>query len=319
MAESFQEISPSDFPDLYRSGYSINGITKLCGHSYGKVRKELLGQGVRLRTRSEAGSLLYRQGYRIGNVYSPYEIPSSSRTLTPSKIRLLIMMLTEGYIYRYQVGFTNNLQYLRRRFGALVNQVYGVRAHETGNVVRLSYVQVAEDLKSYNIKNGIPEEMMTTITSSRKLTSQVLRIFADTEGSAIVSVRRTKYHKYTVESYLFVASQNAMITKQVAELLLHLGIHAHVTRNGVRISGLAALRSFAKQAGFSKEALVVRKKNRTGLWYGHQKAILLQLMLRIYQEQLNKRQHSCEGLFANCFTRDSVIRILRKWYDELAS
>jgi hypothetical protein len=68
---------------------------------------------------------------------------------------------------------------------------------------------------------------------------------------------------------------------------------------------------------FSSGVRVIRKKADYGLWYHYEKASLLKLLIRIYDEQKTKRNRGAHlGVFTNCRTKEQVIKILNSWYNE---
>lgn len=93
---------------------------------------------------------------------------------------------------------------------------------------------------------------------------------------------------------------------------------SHPEKDGVAIMDEDSLRIFAQQVGFSPGIKVMRKKAGHGLWYGCDKATLLRLLIRVYDEQIESgRGGRHEGVFRNCIKADDVMKILNVWYGEL--
>ena len=322
MAETFEEISPADHMTLYDEGYSINEIAKIMHCSYTCARNILLKNGVKLRTKREAFAALMSRHPEWREQFSArvcHKIPFRSHRLSQQKIKLLILILTEGYICENKVQFTNNHTLLLDRFSTFIKRVYKVNVRRGGNVAYVFSKELTDDLNAYNIKEKIPDEVMHEILKSRSFTKEVLRLFADTEGAVIISIRKA-INNYTVgDRRIVIASTNDIVKKQLLILFKSLGIKAHEGKVGVLITDELSLRSFALQVGFSLGMRVIRKKGDHGVWYGYEKATLLRLLVWICNEQIKRGRGygRHEGVFRNCKTAEEVFKILRLWYNEL--
>ena len=317
-ATTFEEISASDCASLYNQGYSISELRAASGYSYTRMRNMLLKSGVKLRTKKEAAKSMINRHPEWKNQFLKYTLTQESRLLSDAKTKLLFLIFTEGCIHKSKVQFTNNEGILRDSFSVLMRQVYGVETKTTNrNVAYVSSVEIARDLAAYNMKTLIPEEIMCKLLQSQKLTSDVLRIFADTEGSVIISVRKGPRNYTVADRRVVIACTNENVKLQLVKLLKPLGIIGHVNQVGVLVMDENSLRKFDQQVGFSSGVKVVRKKAGYGLWYNYEKASLLKLLIRIYNEQKTKGNRGLHlGVFRNCKTKDEVIEILRSWYNE---
>lgn len=320
MAVTFEETSPIDFATLYDKGYSINDLAKIMHCSYTRARNILLKSGIKLRTKKEAFAVLMRRHPEWREQFVKYKITSESRRLSKQKIKLLILILTEGCIWKNRVQFTNNHIFVRDLFSELVREIYNVDGVRTrGNVAYIEAKEIADDLRAYDIKRMIPNEVMNEILRSPSLTKEVLRLFADTEGAVIISIRRTP-RNYTVgDRRVVIALTNQIVKRQVIRLFKSLKIAAKEDKCGVSITNEGSLRLFALKISFSPGIRVVRKKAGHGIWYGYEKAILLRLLVRIYDEQIKRGRGAGrhEGVFRDCKTADDVFKILNSWYNKL--
>jgi len=315
---TFEEISASDYVSLYNQGYSINELKKIMDCSYTYTRNMLLKSGAKLRTRKEAFINMISRHPEWKKQFLKYVISPESRQLSDSKIKLLFLLFTEGCIWKSKVQFTNNQAILRDFFSALMKEVYNIDTKTNDNVTYVHSIEIANDLRTYNIKEMIPEEVMCKLLKSPQLTKEVLRIFADTEGSVIISVRKAP-RNYTVgDRRIVIACTNDIVKSQLITLLKSLEITARPGKDGVLITNEHSLREFAQQIGFSHGIKVLRKKAGYGIWYMHEKATLVRLLIRIYDEQINKgRGGKHLGVFQNCKNKEDVLKILDFWYNEL--
>jgi hypothetical protein len=315
---TFEEISAADYVSLYNQGYSINELAKIMGCSYAHVRSVLLKNGATLRTRKEAFINMVSRHPEWRKQFLKYAIPSESRQLSSSKIKLLFLLYTEGCIWKNKVQFTNNQAILRDLFSTLMKEVYNVNTKTYGNVTNIHSINIANDLRTYNIKEAIPKEVMYKLLQSPQLTKEVLRIFADTEGSVIISIRNAP-RNYTVgDRRIVIACTNAIVKSQLITLLKSLRITGRQGKDGVLIANERSLREFAQQISFSSGIKVIRKKAGHGVWYMYEKATLVRLLIRIYDEQIKKgRGGKHLGVFRNCKNKKGVMKILNSWYNEL--
>lgn len=318
MAQTFEEINAVDWGSLYNQGYSINELAKIIGCSYSHMRNVLLKNGATLRTRREGLISMISRHPEWRKQFLKYVIPLESRQLSNSKIKLLFLVFTEGCIWKNKVQFTNNQAILRGLFSNLMEEVYNVNTKTCGNVTYIHSIEIANDLRTYNIKKAIPEEVMRKLLHSPQLTKEVLRIFADTEGSVIICVRKAP-RNYTVgDRRVVIACTNAIVKAQLITLLKSLRITGHTRKYGVLITDERSLREFAQQIGFSPRIKVIRKKAGHGIWYMHEKTTLLRLLIRTYDEQIKKGRWGRHlGVFRNCKNKKEVMKILHSWYNEL--
>ena len=315
---TFEEISASDYVSLYNQGYSINELREAVGCSYSRMRNMLLRSGARLRTRKEAFRSMISRHPEWKKQLLKYIISPESRQLSDLKIKLLLLLFTEGCIWKSKVQFTNNEAILRDFFSMLMKEIYNVNAKTNDNVTYINSIEVANDLRTYNIKEAIPEEVMWKLLKSPQLTREVLRIFADTEGSVTISVRKAPRNYTVTDRRIAIACTNTTVKSQLVTLLKSLRITARLGKDGVLISNEHSLREFAQQVGFSSGIKVIRKKSGYGIWYKCEKAAVLRLLICTYDEQKTKGRHGRHlGVFRNCKKKKQVIKILHSWYDEL--
>lgn len=318
MAQTFEEISIADCVSLYNQGYSINELAKIMGCSYSHMRNILLENGVTLRTRKEGLINMISRHPEWRKQFLKYTVPPKSRQLSNSKIKLLFLLFTEGCIWKNKVQFTNNQAILRDLFSTLMKEVYNVNTKTHDNVTYIHSIEIADDLRTYDIKKAIPEEVMCKLLQSPQLMKEVLRIFADTEGSVIICVRKAP-RNYTVgDRRIVIACTNTIVKSQLITLLKSLRITAHLRKYGVLITDERSLREFAQQVGFSPRIKVIRKKAGHGIWYMYEKATLLRLLVRTYDEQIKRGRGGRHlGVFRNCKNKKEVMKILHSWYNEL--
>jgi len=282
------------------------------------MRNMLLKNGVKLRNKKEAAGVMINRHPEWKDKFLKYTVSKESRQLSDSKIKLLFFLFTEGCIHNQKVQFTNNDQSLRDSFSVLMKGVYGVQTKTTCGIVSyISSREIAKDLVAYDIKNSIPDEIIGKLLLSKKLTRDVLRIFADTEGSVTISVRKITKNYTVADRRVTIACMNEKVKPQFVMLLKSLGIIGYAGKLGVVIMDETSIREFDKQVGFSSEVRVIRKKANYGLWYHYKKSLLLKLVIRIYDEQKMRNQAKHMGVFAQCTTKSEVLTILNSWYNEL--
>jgi len=315
---TFEEIKAADCVRMYNQGYSIAEIAQALALTYTPIRNALIKSGVKLRTKKEAAKIMINRHPEWRNQFLKYRLNAKSRELSDSKIKLLFLILTEGCIHKGKVQFTNNEPLLRNYFSTQMKEVYGISTKKTSEIVEyINSREIAEDLMAYNIKTSIPAEIMNALLKSPKLTREVLRIFADTEGAVIISVRKAPRNFTVADRRVVLACTNQKVKYQLVELLSSIRIVGHVGSVGVSILDQNSLRGFERHVGFSPGVRVVRKKAGHGLWYHFEKASLLKLIIRIYDEQKIRGNRGAHlGVFMNCRTKEQVIKMLNSWYTE---
>jgi hypothetical protein len=315
---TFEQKVVYDYLSLYNQGHSISELCKASDCSYTHMRNMLLKSGVKFRNKQEAAKSMITRHSEWKNNFIKYIVSQQSSQLSDSKIKLLFFVFTEGCIHKSKIQFTNNQVILRDSFSILMKQVYGVKTKTTNRIVAyVNSMEIAKDLAAYNVKASIPQEIMSKLIQSKELTRQVLRIFVDTEGSVIISVRKPARNYTVADRRVVIACTNEKIKLQLVNLLASIEIIGHVGKVGVLITDQISLREFDKQVGFSSGVKVVRKKAGYGLWYNYEKALLLKLLIRIYDEQKikgNRGKHI--GVFMNCKVKEEVIEILNSWYNQ---
>lgn len=319
MAQATFEKKPAiDYVSLYNQGYSIAELAKSFGLTYTPVRNMLIESGVKLRTKRAAAQTMLIRHPEWKNQFLKYKLRPESRPLSKSKIKLLFFVFTERCVHKGKIQFTNNEPILRSQFSLLVEKVYGIATKTTsGNVSYICSNEIAKDLTAYDIKTSIPTEIMFELLKSPELTKEVLRIFADTEGSVIISVRKAPRNYTVADRRVVLACTNDKVKVQLVQLLSSIGIKGHVGKVGVLIMDEASLREFDKQVGFSPGVKVIRKKAGHGVWYQYEKTALLKLLVRIYDEQKIKGNRGTHlGVFQNCKSKEEVLETLIFWYKE---
>ena len=302
---TFEEINASDYVSLYNQGYSINDLKKIMGCSYTYTRNMLLRSGAKLRTSKEAFANMISRHPEWKKQFLKYVIPPESRQLSDSKIKLLFLLFTEDCIWKSKVQFTNNQAILRDFFSALMKEVYNVNTKTNSNVTYVHSIEIANDLRTYNIK-----EVMCKLLKSPQLIKEVLRIFADTEDSVIISVSKAP-RNYTIgDRRIVIACTNDIVKSQLITLLKSLEITALPGEDGVLITNEHSLREFAQQVGFSHGIRVLCKKAGYEIWYMYEKVTLVRLLIRIYDKQINNgRGGKHLGVFQNCKNKEDVLKI----------
>jgi len=303
---------------LYNRGYGIGEIGSLRGYSYTGMRKLLLRNGARFRNKQEAYKVMLSRRPEWKRQFLRYTVSDESRKLSISKIKLLFFVFTEGCIYKSKIQFTNNEGVLHRDFSKLMKEVYNADTKTRGKVTYVFSTEIADDLRAYSLKRKIPENVLDKLLESPQLTRDILRIFADTEGSVTISVRRAPRNYTVVDRRVVISCTNPIVRSQLIVLLNSLGIEAGDRKDTIQIMEESSLREFALQVSFSPGVRVVRKKAGHGVWYMHEKSTLLRLLIRVYDEQKAKgRRGRHEGVFRTCTKKEDVMCILNSWYDEL--
>ncbi len=300
---------------MYEKGKSLYEIAEDVGKSYTFARNRVIGSGTRLRSKSEAMKLLIDRRPEWSNQFVKYHV-QNPQEMTDDKIALLTMILTEGYFDRTSFGFTNSQDDIHARFARLVKTVYGEVSIGRNRILsRVSSTEIAKDLAINLPGKTFSEHIFRRITSSEKLSAEVLRIIADTEGSMIISLRKAP-RNFTVEARIVLASSNLQFSQQIKEILRRLGIDSRETGEGVIIGRKVDMIRFIQSSGFSEGVRVVRKKAGSSNWYGLDKATLAKLYVRIVGEQKEARTKGERGCFESCKTREELVKILLRWYGE---
>ncbi len=316
-SQTIRQIDQSELGELYRTGLSINEIAQTIGKSYTMVRNHLSVDGTSFRTKKEA-SIAYRGRHPDwASQFTKYHVNSKGQ-LTDAKALLLTSVITEGYLNKTSIGFTNTQDQLHRVFTTLVKNTYGrVRIGTNGINSRLSSVEIAEDLGSFLVGESFSDAALDYVMKDTNLCREVLRHVADTEGSMIISLRKAP-RNFTVECRVVLATTSTRFAEQLSLMLTKLGISSRRCTDCVNIGAKKDILRFVDLVGFSRGVMVVRKRAGSSTWYGKQKFVLSGLCKRIYEEQRNSRSHGLRGSFADCATREQTLSRLNGWYDEVS-
>lgn len=312
---SFAEISPSELKQLYFDGMSIKEVAGIIGRSYTYTRNKLLSEGVTMRSKAFGTEVYLSHHPEWSRQFIKYEVANPT-DVSDEKVLLLMLVATEGYNDSTSFGFTNTQEFLHDRFRELVYAVYGkVLIGRNRITSRISSIEIARNISSLIPSKTFHDSVLQIVLASPRLTAEVLRIVADTEGSMLISVRKAP-RNYTVEYRIVLSSSNPDFTRQFVKLLSSLGIRSKPTSLGAVISRKAEIARFISVVGFSPQARVVRKRGKESIWYGFKKAGLAALFRRISEEQSSARSSSRRGCFADCFSRAQVVLRLKTWYAE---
>lgn len=293
---------------------SISEIALATKKSHTAVRNALLASGAALRSKEDGTRLYIQKHPEWSNQFVKYHI-GRPNIVTDDKIALLAMIVTEGYVDRTSVGFTNTQELLHAEFKKLISDVYGnVRVGRSGILSRVSSTEIARDVVGMMSGKSFNEAILRDLLRSEQIAARVLRIIADTEGSMLVSIRKAP-RNYTVESRIVLASTNTRFERQISTLLAMLSIGSRVGVDGVTINRKEDIRRFILVVGFSPGVRVVRKRAGLPSWYGKEKYNLSKLCLKVYSEQEKARTSGLRGCFVGYKTRASVMDVLTHWYD----
>jgi len=296
---------------------SISEIALSTKKSYAAVRKALLGYGVILRSKEEGTRLYIEKHPEWSSQFIKYHVDEDA-AITDDKIALLAMIITEGYVDRTSVGFTNSQDLLHAEFKKLMSDVYGsVRVGRSGMLSRVSSIEIAEDVSRMMTGKSFSESILRDLLKSKQTAARVLRIVANTEGSMIVSIKRAP-RNYTVETRIVLASTNVRFKNQVSALLAIFSISSKFSVDGVIVNRKEDIKRFIQSVGFSPGVRVVRKRAGLASWYGKEKYLLSKLSLRVYAEQEKARASGIRGCFVSCKTREDVMVKLTTWYGEIS-
>lgn len=310
---TFAEISPSELKRRYESGMSIKEVARSTHRSYFFTRERLLAARTVLRSKKEGTNLHIQRHPEWKRQFVKYEVKESG-VITDEKILLLTMIITEGYFDRRSFGFCNVNELLNSRFEKVVRDVYGpVNKGKNGLLSRVSSTEISTDVASFMHAKTFGTDILRRILHSEELTTRVLRIVADTEGSILISPKRAR-RNWTVEFRIVLSSKNMAFSKQIAELLRNIGIYSTITNNGVQLIRKRDIRRLIEMVGFSPGVKVVRRKDRRSLWYGHEKMGLAKLFLKICEDQEIAKKFAHGGSFADCKTRRQTVSRLAAWY-----
>ncbi len=270
----------------------------------------------RLRSRAEGTRLYISKHPEWSAQFVKYHV-QENEVLTEDSVLLLAMVLTEGYTDSTSFGFSNTQEILHEEFREFVNRVYGdVHIGRNGITSRVSSAEIAKDLASLMPHKAFREDVVRFILDSPSTMVRVMRVIASTEGAFLISVRRAK-RNFTTESRVVLASSNPRFTRQIGLFLHALGIEHRVSMVGAIISKKSHIAKFCETVGFSSGIKVVREKAGSSLWYGCEKATLQRLFFRVAVEQKAAKAGGFGGAFADCATREQIIRRLKSWYAEL--
>lgn len=312
-----QKALPEDFPAMYRDGLSINEIAERAGRSFEFVRKRLLKEGAKLRSKEE-GTALYRQRHpEYWDKVLKWKVKDAG-VVTEAKLLLMCMIITEGCISRHTIQFANTQEILHERFRDLVQEAYGeVKLGRNGLNSRICSKNITDELAPQLEGKVFSKPVMEHIMSSQHLAKKIGRIIADTEGSMILSVRKAP-RNYTVEHRIVLASTNPPFSEQVSIVLRSMGIGSRINRVGVQIMRAEDVTRFIKVVGFTPGLHVIRKKAGYGIWYGKDKSVISQVFLRVSQEQKRSWGRRGAGVFADCKTREETVERLMSIYQQVS-
>jgi hypothetical protein len=314
---TFSEISPSELRARYETGRSISEIATNIDKSYGFVRRALLSSGVAFRSKEQGARLYLEKHPEWSSQFVKYHVSENS-AVTEDKIVLLTMIITEGYVDRTSLGFTNVQDSLHAEFGRLIAAVYGsVRVGRTGILSRISSTEIAKDIVGMMPEKSFDSRIFRDLIENEQTAAKVMRVIANTEGAMIIAVRKAP-RNYTVESRIVLASTNERFRNQISRLLASLSIHSRSSPDGVIVNRKEDIRRFIQVVGFSPGVRVVRKKAGLSSWYGKEKYLLSKLSLRIYVEQERARKSGSRGCFVSCKTRGDLMGKLTEWYEEIS-
>lgn len=196
-----------------------------------------------------------------------------------------------------------------------MSDAYGsVRVGRSGILSRMSSTEIAGDMSSVTSGKTFNDSIFRGLLKSEQIAVKVLRIFANTKGSMIVSMRKAP-RNYTVESRIVLASTNVRFRSQISTLLTMCSIGSRLNADGVVVNRRENIKRFVRTAGFSPGVRVVRKRAGLSSWYGKEKYLLSKLSLRVYAEPEKARASGIRGCFVNCRTRGDVMARLTNWYD----
>ncbi|MDA4134796.1 MAG: LAGLIDADG family homing endonuclease [Thaumarchaeota archaeon] len=291
---------------------SISEIASKAVKSYTFVRNNLISSQTQLRSKADGTRQHIKNHPDWSRQFIKYEV--KSKVVTDDKILLLAMIITEGYTDRTSAGFTNTQLALHDEFRSLVEKTYGPVHFGTNNLTtRISSTEVSKDISQGMVHKAFSEPMFARVLSNRDLTRRVLRIVADTEGSMIISPKKSP-RNFSVECRVVLASKNRAFNEQVALMLSNVGIVSHIGTLGVNVTAKPQIRKFIEEVGFSEGIKVIRKKAGQSTWYGKEKSTLSRLCLDIYRRQGIARASGRRGCFEQCKTREDTMSYLNEWY-----
>lgn len=312
---TFAEISPGEYASLYRKGHSIHEIAEMTGRSYTFTRNSLLRSGVELRTKEHGTALYLNLHPDWSQQFEKYKVDRIGE-LTPEKVLLTSLIITEGFLDSRTIGFTNTQDQLHAEFTSCVSRVYGIiHVGRTGILSRVSSVQVAKDISLLMNTKAFSDATTRYILADPGLCAQVLRVVADTEGSMIISLREAPKN-FTVECRVVLASTNKNFVRQLQQILARLGISSKPGVNCLIVGQKDEIQKFIRVVGFTPGIKVIRKKAGVSTWFGREKCQLAALCLRICSEQRTAKRSGLRGCFAECVSRDQLLTKLDAWYDE---
>ena len=302
---------------MYQQGMSMKEIASSADRSYTYVRNGLISSETKLRTKGQGTREYIKSHPEWSEQFKKYSI-GTIEGCSQERIRLLTMIITEGYFNRHSIGFTNTQPELQRQFSTLVSSVYG-RIHIGTNKIttRLWSIDVADDIQKGIPGKAFSPSLLRSIIASEELSKQVLRVVADTEGSMIVSVKRAP-RNYTVECRVVLASTNRVFSRQLVMMLSRIGIDSHIAKVGVQVTAKDHIMRFIELVGFPRGVKVIRKKAGLSSWYGKEKRILSQLCLDIYSRQAKARASGRRGCFEECRTKSDTMAYLTGWYEAIS-
>jgi hypothetical protein len=314
----FHAPQPGRFPAMYASGMSVSEIAAKVNRSKTYVRNRLLKRGVKLRTREEGSRISRERGhwhYVLPN--ETYRVRDYG-VITDDKSLLLTLVITEGHRNRSCIAFTNTQEPLHEEFRRFVHSVYGdVHVGRTRIQSKVGRVEIAREVGELTPQKAFAAPVLEFIMRSPSLTSRVLRIIADTEGSMILSVKKAP-RNLTVEHRVVLASYNPVFTEQIVTLLKSIGIHSTSSRVGAQVMQSEAIVQFIEKVGFSPGLRVIKRKAGHSIWFGCDKSVISKVFLRVNDEQRRVWGRRDRGFFADCRTREETVERLMSVYRQVS-
>jgi hypothetical protein len=170
-------------------------------------------------------------------------------------------------------------------------------------------------IKKYDEENKAYPDATLPIVDDEILQKEMLRIIADTEGSATFLIRRKPTH-IRLKREVVIACNHPTLRKQIMEALFDLEILSRYCLGKITIEG-HAIKKFNEKIGFSKGVKVSK-----GIYKGYDKQSVLEIMVltnklikdkRIYPGEIKNLEETlrkCIEIYDQTYSRLKVIDFL---------
>jgi len=212
-----------------------------------------------------------------------YNIP---KNFSPKLAELIGLIFSDGCINRYGISFYNKDNALLGRFQYLVFKVFNLdnpcKRERRPKFFEINYysINVADYLnKLIQKKSTVPKQILE---GGKDIKTSFLRGFFSGDGCVILSIPHKKfYHKFQINSFLFLACRRMNITKIIGKIFVSLGYNVIVRNDGLQIHRIKDIFKFYREIGFVNNSKIADYSRN---WKGFEKNQILKYIATALKE-----------------------------------